>query len=314
MKKEINRLKRKYFGIEGLIEAYRAGENITRLYRNIRGEDFNSDEIIEVAYDLQAGSDVKEVLADMEQNLAYAGELAEVLDSFSEPGDTLMDIGTGELTTISLVIKQMNCAPQKIFAFDISWSRVWKGLQFAREQLNQSFNDLVPFVANINDIPLQNKSVDVVTSSHALEPNGGNERALLIEIFRVARKFAILFEPSYEMNTVAGQKRMRDHGYIKGLTQVIQELGGSLVEVLRIKNISNPLNPTYGYVIKPPVVQAENQSSIASDVFASPINKKPLLNLGEIFLSETEGLCFPVIKGVPILRADAAILTSALCK
>ena len=43
---------------------------------------------------------------------------------------------------------------------------------------------------------------------HALEPNGGQEEALLAELLRVARLGLVLVEPSYERATPSGRARM----------------------------------------------------------------------------------------------------------
>ena len=42
-----------------LVDAYRRGENITALLRNLDAQDGNTEAIIETAYDLQAGSYVE---------------------------------------------------------------------------------------------------------------------------------------------------------------------------------------------------------------------------------------------------------------
>jgi hypothetical protein len=73
----------------------------------------------------------------------------------------------------------------------------------------------VPFVADISETPLLDKSVNVTISSHALEPNRSKLPELLLEIFRVTKDKIILFEPFYEFNTDEGEQRMHGLGYIK---------------------------------------------------------------------------------------------------
>ena len=71
--------------------------------------------------------------------------------------------------------------------------------------------------------------MNVTTSSHALEPNGGRLKQLMAELFRVTIDKLVLFEPCYEINTDAGKERMDRLGYIKNLDGVIAELGGKII-------------------------------------------------------------------------------------
>ena len=94
-----------------------------------------------------------------------------------------MDVGTGEITTLSLVLNNIDVNLFIVLALDISWSRLSKGVEF--HQQNRVTDVLVkPFVADIEEIPLHGGCVDATTSLyHALEPNGKSIDALLSELF-----------------------------------------------------------------------------------------------------------------------------------
>jgi len=174
--------------------------------------------------------------------------IASELNKFLLPSSTLLDIGSGELTNLTLIINKLKNI-RKVFAFDISWSRIYKGLNFFKNNLKKKNNLIYPFVADIKSIPLASKSIDTITSCHSLEINGGNLHILLKELFRVAKDKIILFEPSYELNSKEGKKRMKKLGYIKGIEKEVIKLGGKMKSVKLIVDPSNSLNPTACYVI-----------------------------------------------------------------
>ncbi|WP_412775778.1 class I SAM-dependent methyltransferase [Thalassospira lucentensis] len=289
-------------------EVYKNGENITQYLRNKFNETENTSEIIEIAYDLQAGSYISAVQNNLHKAQLYANELGSILNQHIESGDTLLDVGAGELTTLTFVLNTLDVELTNVLAFDISWSRLKKGNEFYLQNKKLNIN-VDTFVADIKEIPLHEKCVDVVTSSHALEPNGKNLSQLLNELFRVAKRKLVLFEPSYELNSNEGKKRMNSLGYIKGVEDEVTKLGGKVTDIIPITNAGNPLNPTACYVIEPPL----SNSSIELDypVFCVPgTNYK--LNVSDYFLvSEDTGLLFPVLEEIPILRSKAAILATA---
>jgi hypothetical protein len=155
--------------------------------------------------------------------------------------------------------------------------------------------------------------VDVVTSSHALEPNGQALPALLRELFRITRRKLVLFEPSYELNSEEGQRRMERLGYIRGVERTVAEIGGRVLAVTPIRNVNNPLNPTACFVIEPPA-RSEAQGAPTPEVsgFAVPGTDRPLVRRDAFYWSPETGLCFPVLKGLPVLKPQVAILASAL--
>lgn len=301
----------KYFDILEAKKIFKEGKNVTNHLRSQKKLDTNTPEIIEASYDLQSGSYIDFVKKNEEQTELYTRELSSILSKFISKETKFLDIGSGELTTLSYVLNYLKHKPKITYAFDISWSRIYKGIDFAKEILGDSSKNLMPFVAKMSEIPLPSKSIDITTSSHALEPNGGNLYELLKELFRVTREKLILFEPCYEINSDEGKKRMDSLGYIKDLDLEVAKLGGRLIERLDIKNIQNPLNPTACFIIEPSQIEISSDINDAQ-LICEPLTQYQLKRIENFLYSDKTGLSYPVIKSIPILRSDCCVLTTAL--
>lgn len=284
--------------------AYERGENITRLLGN--GDEVNSIDAVEISYDLQAGSYIKGAFGNQPFFLARTEEMGEILASHISFMDILLDCGTGELTTLS-GCSRFFPAGIKLLAFDLSLSRLNVGLKFASNVMRTDLlARLEAFSASMDCIPLPDNSVDVVTTSHALEPNFGREYELLSELLRICRKKLILFEPSYEDNTDEGRERMRAHGYVRELPKHIEKAGGKLIDKFPLKNVSNPLNPTFCYVVEKDSVGYER--GLFNLHFRCPVTKHELQRRQGYFWSKEGGYAYPIIGSVPLLRTKDAIL------
>lgn len=303
-----------YFDILEAKKAYKEGRNVTEQLKIQKKIQYNTSEIIEISYDLQAGSYVQYALDNPEKINFYSEELSEILNNYINEGDVLLDVGAGELTTLSNVVDGIKKMPSKIFAFDMSWSRIYVGKKYAKKILGEKYGILDCFVADMSEIPILDKTINITTSSHALEPNGGKLKELMSELFRITVDKLILFEPSYEINTELGKKRMDELGYIKNIEGVIQELGGELVDKVIIRNIANKLNPTVCYVIKPPVLLRPkiNKCRPPEKYFSVPGTDVPLDIIDNFYYSNEVGLCYPILKSIPILKSNAAVLATSL--
>jgi SAM-dependent methyltransferase len=297
----------KYIDVLEAKSIYQKGENVTNYLRERFGSEVNTSEIIEIAYDLQAGSYVERVKLNFDKADSYATELSKILDDNLECGDSVLDVGTGEITTLTLVLNRLKAELSDIVAFDISWSRLAIGMKFHQEYRKKKF-PLRVFVADIKAIPLHGKCVDVVTSSHALEPNGGNLETLLVELFRVVKKKLVLFEPSYELNSEEGKVRMDKLGYIKNIEGTVSKLGGKVIDVVPIRHTSNPLNPTACYIIEPP---AHFEKNLEGVTFCVPGTNFELKSDGQHLFSKNTGLVFPVLDDIPVLKNSSAILATS---
>ncbi|MGF1743302.1 class I SAM-dependent methyltransferase [Vibrio profundum] len=290
-------------------QVYSEGGNITSFLREQFRESHNTSEIIEIAYDLQSGSYTKHANLYREGSEMFAEGLANKLRPHLNKHKSLMDVGSGELTTLSLMLNHLDSCMSKVYSLDISWSRMYRGLEFFRENTFSKDIKLTPFVADIKQIPLSSKSIDIVTSVHALEPNGSNLPSLLKEMFRVTREKCILFEPSYELNSEDGKRRMDKLGYIKNIEGIVRKLGGNVLDVDLLDYSANRMNPTACYIIEPPNVDiVERHDEIT---FSVPGTDFLLKKYGSFLASPDTGLLFPKLKGIPILKHDSAILATS---
>jgi SAM-dependent methyltransferase len=296
-------------------DAFKEGKNITELLRKHFNVLHNTPEIIEMAYDLQAGTYI-EYLENYPKIInLYVEEMAKIISARVPYSSVVLDVGSGELTTLSLLINCLKIKPKKVLAFDISWSRVSKGLIFAKETLGGDFGILDAFCAETESIPLPSKSVDFAITSHSLEPNGEFISNLLNEIFRVTRKTVFLFEPCYEIASKVGQERMDKFGYVKNIAQTAEGLGALVVEIIPILNSLDPLNPTACFVIQPPgVADYEVPERSFNSAFTVPGTNFPLENIENFYFSEQTGVSYPIILSIPILKLSAGVLTSALIR
>jgi SAM-dependent methyltransferase len=263
-----------------------------------------------VAYDLQAGSYINRARSNIELNFRWCRQVAGLLGDVLSEGDSLLEVGVGEATTLAGVLKFCSCKPRRALGFDVSWSRVSEGRKWLSEQSLQA--DL--FSADLLNIPLADQSVDVVYSSHSLEPNAGSEELALSECLRVARKAVVLVEPIYELASADAQARMRQHGYIQGLRQTAEHLGVSVVDYRLLEFSPNPLNPSGVLCLdkRAHSINGAGDKCVEADIWRCPLTGAKLESGGQYYFAPDCGLAYPVLDGIPMLRSEHAIVASKL--
>jgi len=293
--------------ISELRQAYSRGENITQLLTN-SFPGLTRQEIIEIAYDIQTGSYTRIGIDNPERYKGYAHEIYEAVKLYLADQDVILECGAGELTTLSALSEHLP-AKCKLLACDISLSRLKVGRRFSdRGMRGDLAKDLSLFVADMARLPLADSSVDIVFTSHALEPNHSRERELVAELLRVARRQLLLFEPSWENADKGVRARMDQHGYVRDLPQHIDAAGGRLISVEPLPTLLNPLNPTYCYVVEPAI--KGSQPSFADQVFQCPRSGHPLHKQQSYWWSQEGGWAYPEIDGIVCLREKHGVLMS----
>lgn len=307
----------RYASILDARAAFRQGRNVIATVRDADGSITNSQQAIEIAYELQTGSYSSAAESDPENWRRYGVEIARHLRPVLRDGDVLLDGGTGELTSFVSALNHLERSTRPV-AFDVSWSRLAEGRRFAARHL-ESGQTVETFVGDLAAIAMAENAVDVAMTVHALEPNGGRERELLRSLFRVARRHVVLFEPCYERASPAARRRMRSHGYVRGLSEAIADCGGRIVSLAEFEVPSNVLNPTWVFVVELEGARgSEAQIAMRTPLdarevaYQCPITETPLQLAHGVMYSSASGLAYPIVADIPILRSDHAILATGL--
>jgi len=261
----------------------------------------NDPEGIMISYDFQAGSYIKTAEANKEYFDKYTAAIERVLNKLGQ-FTSILEVGVGEATVMTPLLKKISKEREglKSFGFDISWSRIHYAKRYSAGQ-NVSI-DL--FTGNLFNIPLPDNSVDIVYTSHSLEPNGGREKEALQELYRVASKYIVLLEPSFEFATDEGKARMESHGYIKFINKYAQDLGYKVIEHRLFDCFINPLNPTGLTIIEKQGVEKNEPELVC------PITKSKLVPVKGVLYSTECLILYPVVDGIPCLLAENGILAT----
>lgn len=289
--------------IPQLREKYKNGENIIHYIMEQYGDKNILPEAINVSYDLQSGSYVDLFHNSPDYFEAYLSDYASEINQLKDV-HSILEAGVGEATTIIPLLPRLIHKSDKVFGIDSSWSRVKTGVDFAR---SQGSNLVQLAVGNMFTLPFMDNSVDLVYTSHAVEPNGGMEREALQELYRVARKYLVLFEPIYEFADAAGKKRMDEMGYIKGLYQTAVDLNMKVIRYELLPYIKELKNPTGVIVIEKNAPEVVSEPS-----FCCPISKAALVETTDCMYNRDSGLTYPKIMGIPCLKAEQAIVATKI--
>ena len=144
----------RYGDLRPVVEVYRQGGNVMQALRRVGGVERNTPEIIEIAYDLQAGTYIEHARENADLWLPRFEEMAQAMGPHVADGDSIMEVGTGELTTLAELANLCFGHPSGIYACDLSWSRLRKGQVYARERLRPDLTPLLEtFVADMFRLP-----------------------------------------------------------------------------------------------------------------------------------------------------------------
>lgn len=285
---------------------YEKGKNISLYLRKKYNLNYNSKENIEIIYELQTGSYIDEYHKYKSKYDKYSEEIASYLNDNIKNNYSILDVGCGEITVLTNIINFLR--PKKninVYAFDISLSRIKVGMNFFKKNIKLKIKNNF-FVGEMTQIPLPNNSVDLVISSHSLEPNGGMENEIVEELLRVAKRKIILFEPCYEKTKKKKIKnRIEKLGYIKCLEKYFRKQGAHVEAVFPIENSIDENNPTFCYIINPLKKYKLKNKKIH---YTDPGTDYPLQKKKNFYQSKASGFIYPVINDIPILNIEKGII------
>jgi len=295
---------KKFKQLKKIKEVYSRGENMIKYLKSIGQNKSNAIEDILISYDFQSGSYIKGFANNPRYKIDYCGALATIINKYDNI-DSIIEVGVGEATTLNCLLNKLKNKPNNILGFDISWSRIKFAKEFSKEFGNE---DLRLFTANLFEVPLLDNSIDIVYTSHSIEPNGGKEIEALKELYRITNKYLILLEPSFELANKEARQRIVEHGYVTKLYQTAIDLNYKIVEHRLFDYTSNPLNPTGLLIIEKQNSVEKNHSNLVC-----PLTHTSLEQFNEhLFYSSESFLAYPIIENIPCLLKENSILATHL--
>lgn len=291
--------------LKKIADVYSTGGNIIKYLKSIDGRKANSIEDILISYDFQAGTYIDAYNKSGYFLNKYTSLLAKELYELDCNFNSIFEPGVGEATTLKCLLNNINNVDFKfIGGLDLSWSRVRYAIEFLK------LNNAEIFVGDMFNIPLKDNSIDLVYTSHALEPNGGHEEELIRELYRITNKYLILLEPVYELADDIAKRRMDEHGYIKNLYFIIKKLGYKIIKYELFGMSIKQLNPT-GLII---IEKNRNSDIEVENKFICPITKTELKKYNGYYFTKEGLVSYPIIDNVPILINDYAVVTTKMEK
>ncbi len=289
--------------LNAIKKIYQKEENIIQYLKDSNKSKKNTREMIMISYDFQSGSYIKAVRKKPEFHEKYTRAISKVINELGVKYNSILEAGVGDGTTLAHLIPKLKITPKKIYGFDLAWSRVRYAVEYTKKKnIKNSFL----FMADLFNIPLADDSIDIVYTTHSIEPNSGKEKQALLELMRITKKYLILLEPAYEFADAKAKKRMKKHGYITNLYPTAVSLKLDVIEH-RLFDVSvNPLNPTGLMIIE----KKPRNNKIVHNPLACPITKTPLELIKKSYFSKEGLLLYPIIDGVPCLLSDNAVIAT----
>jgi len=290
--------------LERISSLYDRGENIISYLKQISNNNKNSIEDILISYDFQAGTYTEFAKNNIQYLNSYTTAIAETINKLGA-FNSILEAGVGEATTIGNLVKKLSSI-KDVFGFDLSWSRIKFGNKYLEDNSINKFCNVNLFVGDLFNIPLADNSIDVVYTSHSIEPNGGREAEALEALYRVAKNFLVLLEPSYNFASAEGKERMINNGYITTLYDTAKSLNYNIIEYRLFDIFNNDLNPTELIVIK----KSEQNLSENNFHFQCPNTKTRLSKKEDCFYSNTGLIAYPIIDSIPCLLPNNGIVAT----
>lgn len=250
-------------------------------------------EIIKHSYDLQAGSYIKQTSKNEFRTNKMCDEIVDIINHNFGKSESFLDCGCGEMNISSLIIKKLSSI-KKFFLFDISLNRMVIGRNFAKKTLKiKDFKKLNFFCSSLDEIPLNDNSIDLVFTNHAIEPNKDNSLDIIKELYRVANNGLLLNEPDFTTASKKQKKRMIENNYVKNIPKILKKLKINFKKK-KLKWSIGDRNPTTCFII------LKKKSKKNKTMFLDPFYKKKIIKKKNYYFSKFLMQVYFIFKDIPI--------------
>ena len=289
-------------------ELYSKGINVNQYLRQNFPE-LGEDAIIRLSYDSQAGSYAEEMSQKTELYKSYGNAIVERLLPFIKKNDSILDAGCGELTGSYQLIEAVRDI--KYHGIDGSFPRLLAGKKFLSERGIHRGALLELVATSLTSIPLSSSSIDIVFTSHAIEPNSLNKNKIIQELARVSKRYVALFEPCYEDASPEMKAHMDKHNYARGIQACCEKEGLALIHRDdNIPCIEPILNKTTFFMFEKS--NLAQMTPFTGSKYVSPDENRYELEELETatLICRTTDTMYPSVNGVRLINPNNAVCVS----
>ena len=258
--------------------------------------------VINISYNMQSGSYVNffKKLSLKNKKKIYDPFIKTINEFFPEKKE-ILDFGCGELTSSHYFFKNIKNI-KKFFANDVSLNRVLIGQKYIKNLISKkNIRKFKIFCSSHEQLPFLNNSIDLIITSHVLEPNNKYKVKVLKELLRVSRLGLCLMEPHYEISSVKQKKRMRELGYVRNIEKVFKSLNYKCI-VKKKEFHLNKNNAASIFIVRKNRISKKNSSH-----FVDLENKKKLTIKNDFFYSKENFRLYPCFNNIPIFSDETQI-------
>jgi uncharacterized protein YbaR (Trm112 family) len=121
----------------------------------------------------------------------------------------------------------------------------------------------------------------------------------------------VLVEPAYEFADEGSRLRMEHHGYVRNLSEAALQLGAIVLEQRLLEFTPNLLNPSGIWIlIKEEIIHSECVDEL--NIWRCPLTGSALTVCDDMYYAAATGIAYPVMRGIPLLRAEHAVVASKI--
>ena len=305
---------------------------LAKLPISIRGEHY----LVSLKkYDKRAGSYIemwKKTLSDDKSPLfeaSYEGEIKKIKYSVIQNAyfkwlantiiekdlskiSNLIEIGAGELTTISSLKTFFKNKNIDIHASELSWSRINLGQKFFSKR-NIKFASLS--VASMLQLPYKDNSFDCVLTHYALEELTGYQEKAIRELVRISKKYVIIIEASFELGNKHQKRKLFNRNWNLEIIPSIKSNNWRLIKHSLVPYCHDPYHHGAIHIIEKDKVALDiSKNKFKNDIFCCPSCNGKIEHVKSFFKCAECFVVYPSLENIPIFLTDKGIIASKFNK
>lgn len=252
--------------------------------------------------------EIKKIKYSVVQNAHYKWLANTIIEKDLKNISNLIEIGAGELTTISSLKTFFKNKNINIHASELSWSRINLGQEFFRKR-NIIFSSVS--VASMLQLPYKDNSFDCVLTHYALEELSGYQEKAIRELIRISKRYVILIEASFELGNKYQKRKLFNRNWNLEIIPSIKSNNWNLIKHTLVPYCPDAYHHGAIHIIEKEAVDLDtSKNKFKNNFFCCPSCKGEIEHVKSFFKCTRCSVVFPSLENIPVFLTDKGIIAS----